>query len=429
MSTACWPIRARLWSAPMTSVRDSRHPDFRPRPALARALACVLVGVCLATSAPVSAQSWTMEMYLRDLVAKQRRAAIAAELDALDASARQSDYDADEAELRAERKRYARDIQQAAAGAMGPLALVASVFAVESAADVFLTLFPFGKAAGAVHDLRKARKARKATRKLDEVMKQLAGALDDPQSKFVRAARHLPASDMSALVGITKRVQDPETVVLLMTRAARGEADLPWLEKMLKKGRFDGAFVEHYTRFDAYPSWRQLREVLDNQISEDARRSFMSKLVGFLGEDGAARHATSDKFQRHYGLAKGVKVQRGHESMDLMITDEANKVLLFAEVKNWGGTSWGVDTYVDRMVRQLSEHDAKIPGIVGGKRDGKSYKVKKLLMVAEAGYEMVPPERRDAIRARLGKGWEVSIIPSGTIENAGTFIDRVRKGD
>lgn len=411
-------------------MRARCHPDIRPRQALPRALACALIGVHLATAvSAASAQSSPMEAYLRDLVAEQRRAAIEAELAPLDASARQRDSDdADEAELRAERKRYARDIQQATAGAMAPLVLVASVFAVESAADVFLNLFPVGKAADAVHALRKARKARKAARQMDEAMQQLAGALDDQQTKFLRAARHLPAGDVQALVGISERVHAPETVVQLMTRAARGEADLPWLEKMLKKGRFDGAFVEHFTRFDAHPSWRELRAVLDNQISQEARGSFMSKLVGFLGEEGAARHAISDWFQRRHGLGKGVKVQRGHESLDLMVVDDEAKVLMFAEVKNWGDTSWHVDIYIDRLVRQLSEHDARIAEVVEKKSRGESYKVKKLLMVAEDGYSTVHIERRKAIIAKLSQGWEVSIIPTDAIEDAGDFIDRLRRG-
>ena len=111
--------------------------------------------------------------------------------------------------------------------------------------------------------------------------------------------------------------------------------------------------------------------------------------------------------------------------MDLMILDEEHKVLIFAEVKNWGAT-WQIDAYVDRMVKQLREHDAKIPDVVQSRPHGESYQVKKLLMVAEFGYDSVPVRRREEIRKSLGAGWEVSVIPGGTIEEAGAFIDRMR---
>jgi hypothetical protein len=411
----------------MASAPDLEQSGFPFHPAVTRILTCALACALVVTAAPVPAVADAppyMELFIRDLIAQQRREAIERELEALDAAVGQS-WDPEQAlidEIQDARLDYAETIREAAASAMTPLALIASVFAIESATDVFLTLFPFGKAAGLVKDLRKARKAKKARK---AITRNLFAALDDRETKFVRAARHLPDSDLSALVGITKRVKNPETVVDLMTRAARGEADLAWIEKKLNKGTFDSAFVEHYTRFDAYPSWRQLQGVIDNQVSQKSRKSFMSKIVGFLGEEGAARHAVSDTFMRRHGLSKSMKVQRGHKGLDLIVVDAENQMLVVAEVKNWGAT-WSIDEHVNRLYRQLSEHDAAIRDSAFWPQEYKTYKVKRLLMVEKHGYDAFTGKAKFEEAMKQKPHWQIEIIPGSMIEGAREFIDRMR---
>lgn len=178
-------------------------------------------------------------------------------------------------------------------------------------------------------------------------------------------------------------------------------------------------------RFDAYPSWRQLQGVVDKQISPESRRSFMSKIVGFLGEEGAAKYAVSEGFMRRHGLSKSTKVLRGHEGLDLMVVDRKNKVLIVAEVKNWGAT-WNIPEYVNRLYRQLSEHDAAIKGSGYWPNEYKTYKVKRLLMVQEHGYDAFTGKAKFEAAMKQRPHWQIEVIPGSMIDRADKFIDDMR---
>src|SRR5690606_33321845 len=118
--------------------------------------------------------------------------------------------------MRDERRAMAEEMRAESAAAMVPLALIAGFFAFESEADVFLEIFPAGKATELIQLIRAARKRRKAARQLEQ---ELVRCLDEDQARFVHAAARLGASDMKAARVIHEHVQSARLVSVLMHRA------------------------------------------------------------------------------------------------------------------------------------------------------------------------------------------------------------------
>ena len=197
---------------------------------------------------------------------------------------------------------------------------------------------------------------------------------------------------------------------------------------MLKRGTFDSAFIEHFMRYDANPTWNQLRGLMDNTLRGASRDSAMSKLIGFLGEEGAAKHVQSQRFgQRFFRPGERTVLTRGEKSLDLIVRSKDKSRLLFGEVKNWSAETWKRPSQQRALFEQLAGHNKMIGDMVEH-TSGREI-AGKVLLVAERGFAGLSRRTRNGLQKQIRElGWRIERIPDVDIENAGQFLDRLRKG-
>lgn len=374
----------------------------------------------------VAADPWLVGAHLRSIVAGQRQRDTERRL-------REQSSGHEVRALRSvrhHRAQVARTMRTEVVAAVAPAVVAVRLFAVQGVTDVFLAVFPFGKTAQLVRAGAHARKIRQADKLAKKVSAELTGALSGEQILFTRAVARLSRRDMRALKRLHKQIPDPEILTRLAVRASKGDVNLRWLSRLLSRKVIDVHTVDHFMRFDAYPTWRQLQAVIENTIHGPARNSVMSKLTGFVGERSGARFLQSADVARKLGAHKPLKLVRGHRSLDIMAHTDDNKLLVFAEVKNWSAATWSKPSQHKRLFRQLESHDKAIERAVEGlgKRPVDA-RTAKLLMVTEKGFMSMPPNPRAEFRIALKQtGWRLEPIPQARVENVGDFIDRLRKG-
>ena len=369
----------------------------------------------------VDEHPWLVRDILEQRIAKQRQAAVALLL-------AEEDPSTEAAELRGmvrERRERAEHMRTTVAATMVPLAMVAAFFAIEGASDVFLALFPVGKAANLVKGLTKRGKA--ALRLSKTRKAELAQAMGESEAQFVRLAGRLWRAELRALETIVETVNPPQVINLLLAQRARGHADLHWVAKQLDDGTFDGAFLGHFMRYDANPTWNQLRGLVDNSLDSASRASAASKLLGFLGEEAGARHVQSEAFSRRYlKRREPIAVTRGEKTLDLMVTDNEGR-MLFGETKNWSVETWRNPSQQEKLSEQLKEHNKTIDEVA--KTAENREVVGKVLLVTERGFTKLAEIDRDRIESAVNRlGWAIEIIPGERLESMGQFIDRMRRG-
>ena len=369
----------------------------------------------------VDEHPWLVKDLLKDRIAKQRQAAVAAVL-------ADEDESTEAAELHGmvrESRERAEHLRTTVAATMVPLAMIAAFFAIEGASDVFLALFPFGKAANLVKGLTKRGKAAPRLSKTRKA--ELAQAMGESEAQFVRLAGRLGRAELRALETIVEKVKTPQVINLFLAQRVRGHADLYWIAKQLDDGTFDGAFIGHFMRYDANPTWNQLRGLIDNRLDSASRASAASKLLGFLGEEAGARHAQSKAFSRRYLKHRDpMAVTRGEKTLDLMVTDNEGR-MLFGETKNWSVETWSNPSQQEKLFEQLKGHNKTIDEVAKAAENREV--VGKVLFVTERGFTRLPADEQNRLRnkARLS-GWIIEVIPGEQLESMGQFLDRMRDG-
>ena len=371
----------------------------------------------------VDERSWIAGAVIDGRIAGQRRAAVAEAIDGTGAHPLLEHENAVRA-MAQDRRDRAESVRATVASSVAPLVIIAGFFAIEGAGDVFLALFPVGKAAKLVRQLGKGRGARRAQR----LLRELAEELDPSEEQFVHLASRLRRADFRAVQQIADVVKKPEVINLLMAQQVKGHANLVWIGRMLKRGAFDSAFVEHFMRYDANPTWNQLRGLMDNTLRGASRDSAVSKLTGFLGEEGAAKHVQSRGFgQRLFRPGERTLVSRGEKFLDLIVRTDDESRLLFGEVKNWSAATWNKPSQQKALLDQLAGHNKTIDKIVEATSRRKI--VGKVLLVAERGFAKLSLATRTKLEKQVASlGWRIEVIPGGDIESAGQFLDQLRKG-
>ena len=370
----------------------------------------------------VDEHPWLVKDLLEDRIAKQRQAAVAAVL-------AEEDNSTEAAELRgivSDQRARAENVRTTVVAVVAPLAVVASFFAIEGAADVFLSLFPAGKATELIKGLTKRGKA---TLKLSKTRKaQLAQAMGANETHFVRLAGRLGQTELRALETIIQKVRTPEVVNLLLTQRVRGQADLEWIAKKLDDGTFHSEFIGHFTRYDANPTWNQLRGLIDNSLEPASRDSVASKLVGFLGEEAAARHVQSEMFtRRFFKRGEPTAVTRGHRTLDLTVTGDKGR-MLFGETKNLSAENWSNPSKQGEVLEQLAKHNKTINDIAKAAENREV--VGKVLFVTERGFTTLELQLQEKLKKEIARlGWVIEVIPGEHLESMGQFLDRMRKGE
>lgn len=177
----------------------------------------------------IKANPWIAGMLIRDRleqkIAADRTAAVSEEMGFVSAA------EAEILRYKRERLERAEAIRVRVAGAMVTAAVLARFFAIEGASDLFLSLFPAGKAVDLVKSLGKARRARKL-RKAE--VKKLTAVLELDEAQFIRHAAKLTRRELKALEGIAgyvirrsgDRVENAEILNVLMVKSRKGLADL-----------------------------------------------------------------------------------------------------------------------------------------------------------------------------------------------------------
>ena len=368
-----------------------------------------------------SEHPWLVQDMLEERIAKQRRAEVARLL-------AEEDSGSEGAELRGmvrERRELAENMRTTVAATMVPLAVVAAFFAIEGASDVFLALFPFGKAANLVKGL--TRRGKSARRLSQTRRAELAQAMGESEAQFVHLARRLEPADLRALGSIVEKVKTPEVINLLLAQCVGGHADLRWIAKHLDDGTFDSAFIGHFLRYNANPTWNQLRGLIDNSLDSKSRGSVVSKMLGFLGEEAGARHVQSEAFSRRYfKRSEPMAVTRGEKKLDLVVTDNEGRMLV-GETKNWSVETWSNPSQQQELFKQLAKHNGTIDEMA--RTAGNQAVAGRVLLVTERGFTALASDKRNEVTRTVKRlGWTVEVIPGENLESMAQFIDRMRKG-
>ena len=369
----------------------------------------------------VDEHPWLVQDILEQRIAKQRQAAVALLL-------AEEDPSTEATELRGmvrESRERAEHVRTTVAATMVPLAVVAGFFAMEGSSEVFLALFPFGKAANLAKGLTKRSKAALGLSKRRKA--ELAQAMGETEAQFVRLAGRLERAELRALETIVEQVKTPQVINLLLAQRLQRHADLHWIAKQLDDGTFNGAFIGHFTRYDANPTWNQLRGLIDNSMDSASRASAASKLLGFLGEEAGARHVQSEAFSRRFfKRGEPMAVTRGEKTLDVIATDDKGR-MLFGETKNWSVETWSNPSQQEKLFEQLAKHNETIDKLAESAENREV--VGKVLFVTERGFTKLAEIDRDRIESAVNRlGWAIEIIPGERLESMGQFIDRMRKG-
>jgi hypothetical protein len=347
------------------------------------------------------------------------------------------------AEYKKARLEYAETVRVKAQAALLPLALLASLLVPEGAIDLLLTVAPVhkvGKLIGLVKDYRTARKAKKGATQAEKLLGEIASHLDADDVALLKLASGLRKAELTAIKAIAEHVPHQSLLRDLMYRQLDGTADVTWIAKQLKKKKIDGDFVTNFTRNRANPSWKTLEAVVEGRkVAEETRASLASKVIGFLGEEAAARIVRSESFAKR--LLKGRKGRKisgmwrgigygGPKSLDFVaLSDEAEVV--FGEVKNWGLATWLDARNRTEMLKQLASHTQGESEILKKLSRRKSDVAGRVLMVAEDGFkEWVRTEGPEKVKAFLDavkhEGWSMEQMPAEAIEGFGELIERLR---
>jgi hypothetical protein len=351
-------------------------------------------------------------------------------------------------EFKLERRRVADSVRREVQGAMAPLVLAASLFAVDGAADLLLTIVPAHKLGEAYRIGKRAMRLRRENqraRKLARLMNEFGQALPGEQSALLRLAQKLSDADRRALKSIHKHLGSEQTAYVLMRRRLANKVDLRWLARKLEKKQitteemrrwtFDKDLIEKFTGYDANPSWNTLQRVVEgSRVSAKARKALAGKIKGLQGER-AARNLVRDELAQKYLKQSGERLDIGrglrygeqvaYKSLDIVTLGRGGKVLL-AEVKNWNATSWGKAGFRGEVLKQLRSHNEVIEQV---RRTTASREVvAKLLMVAEDGYKKgIKSDEVDVFEHAVGDlGWTIELIPNKRIGDFASFIDELR---
>ena len=310
------------------------------------------------------------------------------------------------------------------------------IFAVEGPVDLLLAVAPvhkLGKAFTLGKDAMAARRTRKAA---DKLVKEFGEHLDDEAKAFLKTASKLSKAEVKALKKIHAAVGSQSVITTLMDRSIRGTADLTWIAKKLNSKKIDGDFVRTFTEFEAAPSWKAFQSVVEKQpISADARAGLASQLVGFLGEEAAAKMAKTDVFAKAvFKGRKGAKltVTQGakygdNKSFDLLgVSDKAE--LVFGEVKNWAAGTWSTASKRTEIIDQLKRHNAGVPEVTSALYRRSSDVQAKVLFVADRGFkDGLDAKAAMKFRKEVSElGWDIQLIPESEIADFGSLIDRLR---
>src|SRR5262249_29465380 len=149
----------------------------------------------------------------------------------------------------------------------------------------------------------------------------------------------------------------------------------------------------------------------------EARAGVASQVIGFLGEEGAAKLARSESFaQRFLKGRKGAKLESvtrhleygAKGSLDLVgLSDRAE--LVFGEVKHYGADTWANSANRKKVLEQLTDHNAGIPGITKRLNRRQGDVAARVLFVSENGFKngLTPSELREFTSKVTSLGWEL----------------------
>lgn len=204
---------------------------------------------------------------------------------------------------------------------------------------------------------------------------------------------------------------------------------------------FDADFVEHFTGYEANPSWRVLQKIVEgHKVAETARASLASKVVGLLGERAASDIVKSASFRKRFFKGKpalhsghGIRYERGHRygergSIDIATFSE-NDDALFIEVKTWSAKTWANASHRNDILEQLQRHNAGVAEILAAGSRSRNV-AGKVLMVAGDGFRAWGDnDMRGEFVAKIQElGWTLEKIPNRRIQSFEQLIDNLRRG-
>lgn len=354
--------------------------------------------------------------------------------------------------LRQHRVQVADEMAAQAGAALAPLAVAAALFAPEGAADLLLNVFPIHKLGSAKRVARRAFKQHKRNRQSRSLLglrKQFVHMLPDDAREFVRLAEVMTRAERRALKRIYKHTRSEKLLRTLMHKHVRGHADVTWIAGKLHTGKlhgefarrftFDADFVEHFTHYEANPSWRVLQDVVEGRVVDaGARASLASKVVGLLGERAARDTVQTKTFRERFfkgapdlRSGRGISYRRGHRygergSIDIAAFSEVDDAL-FVEVKTWSAETWANGKRRQEILDQLERHNAGVAEILAAGSRSRSV-AGKVLMVAGDGFRGWGTDRmRGEFVKQIQKlGWTLEKMPNRRIRSFDQLIDDLR---
>ncbi len=343
------------------------------------------------------------------------------------------------------RRQIAENIRVEVQSAVAPIAMVASLFAMEGVADVVLAIAPVHKLSR-IHELlrtgRKLRKQKKTEQQLKKLADEVSEITGHRLEKLIELGQSLNKVQRKALLKIRADTDSAKVAHRLMARHFEGKADLPWIAKQLGDGpidkdfvrrfSFDTDLVREYTLYSANPSWKTLQEIAtrSTSVAQKTRDSLASKITGLLGEQAAAGMIRSPGFRRRFfndqpfdiSLARGVGYG-GNRSIDIVASGRDR--LVFAEVKNWSFVTWADSAQRNKVLEQLQRHNEGIDEMMIGKT--LSSQPSRLLMVRKEGYQAIDETIRKRFEKDLQKlGWVMERMPDHHIPDFSDLLDGVK---
>lgn len=345
--------------------------------------------------------------------------------------------------LRQHRVQVADEMAAQAAVTLAPLAAAAALFAPEGAADLLLSIVPVQKLSRARHLARIASDQRKRqSRSLLGLRKKFEAALPDEAREFVRLAEVMTRADRRALRLIHRHTSSEKLLRTLMNKQVRGHAEVTWIAGKLRVGKLNGAFarrftfdadfVDHFTRYEANPSWRVLQDIVEGRtVAAASRDSLASKVVGLLGERTASEIVHSGAFRSRFLQGMPARSGRGisygqRGSIDIVAYSDVDEAV-FIEVKNWSVETWATSGNRTSIIAQLRRHNAGVGQILSA--GGRSRRVAgKVLMVAGEGFRGWGDNdlRGEFVETIQELGWTLEKIPDRRIPSFDQLIDNLR---